>query len=322
MRRCLPLLFLLCLLLCGCAVSDPIAPMASNDLTAPGHDDASVIPHREAATLWFRLGDEALLAPETRELSVSPTASYELALLQALTDGPAAASTELTGLFPPGTRVNSVHRQGRTLFVTLSRQIMNAFADEPSAWESDPAWAEEVPLRRMLAMQAIAATVTENCDVDQVIILVEQSATGSDSLRLRQSYYRTGGDDNALAEPLTRNESLLLTPYNTARVVLDCCQTRNWARLYTFVARTDADGQARPVYDDFAARMDALPHLTGYSLSAGNITADGQRAAFTVTAALLDGTQTAERTWTLHLTRERGLWRVGLSQLTEREVQP
>ena len=53
---------------------------------------------------------------------------------------------------------------------------MNGDPDEPSNWRSDTAWAQEVPLRRRLAMQAIAATVTENTTAQQVVILWWSSA--------------------------------------------------------------------------------------------------------------------------------------------------
>lgn len=322
MRRLLPLL-LAVLLLGGCAARDPIAAMTSTsgeDQRIPSPADEAILPRQEQVTLWFRLEDEPLLAPETRTLEISPTAPFELTLLQALTSGPAAASTELRGLFPPGTRVLSTHLEGRTLFVTLSPQIMNDFADEPALWASDARWADEVPLRRRLAMQAIVATVTENCDVDQVVILVEQTSRGSDSLRLRERYYRAGGDANALAAPLTRDESVLLTPGNTLQVILTCWQERDWPGLYRYIARTDpASGEARPAYDAFAAQADGLPHLTAFTASAGSISPDGQSAVFSVTLTLLTDGQSRTVTCTLRLHRERGMWHISLTQLNGRE---
>lgn len=310
------------LLLTGCEGRDPIAAMVSTatDITVPAPAPEAALPRQESVTLWFRLGTEPLLAPETRSITLTPAAPFELTLLQALTGGPAASSLELNGLFPPGTKVLSTHLQGRTLFVTLSRQIMNNFADEPSAWATDPAWAAEVPLRRQLAMQAIAATVTENCDVDKVVILVEHTAQSGDSLRLRQGYYRVTPDANALAEPLTRDESVLLTPVNTAKLILDRWQLRDWARLYAFIARTDAStGEARPAYDAFAARMDSLPHLTGFTLSDGSVSPDGQSAVFSVRLTLLDDGRERIAEGTLRLHREKGIWRIDLSQFSGRE---
>ena len=102
-----------------------------------------------------------LLAAERRTVSRLPNEPYETALLRLLLEGPSLDAPALRGLFPAGTRVISTSRQGEMLFVTLSYQLMNGYSDEPSNWRSDTAWAQEVPLRRRLAMQAIAATVTE-----------------------------------------------------------------------------------------------------------------------------------------------------------------
>lgn len=317
MMRRLVLLLLCMLLLTGCAPRDPLTPMVSTatDVTVPAPVDAGALPRESAATLWFRFSGMPLLAPEERTLSLSLTAPYELALLQALTAGPTAASIELSGLFPPGVRVLATHRQGRTLFVTLSRQIMNDYADEAAIT------AEEAVLRRQLAMQAIAATVTENCDVDAVVILVEHTDPGSDSLRLRQSYYREGSDASALAQPLSRDEDVLLTPGNTLALALDSWQRRDWASLYPILARNDAaTGSARPAYEDFVAQMAALPHLTAYSASAGNISPNGQSAVFAVTLTYLDSGQPMPVTGVIRLHRERGIWRISLSQLSGREV--
>ena len=318
------LLLLSCLLLIGCVPHDPLADIvsASMDVTIPAPSDDQAIHDRSAATLWFRFGTEGLLAPETRMLELSPTAPYELTLLQALVGGPAASSLELQGLYPPGTRVVSTYRQGRLLFVTRSRQIMNNWADEPDGAVPDGEWAGEIRLRRLLGMQAIAATITENCDVDQVVVLVAQGSELTGSMRLRESYYRTGAPDSALAAPLTRNEALLLTPHTTLQLILQCWAERDWQRLYPFVARTDpADGAARPGYADFAAAMNALPHLTQSRFSGGSVTPDGLYAAFTLEAELLQDGHAASLTGAvIRLYRERGIWRIGLSQLTDREV--
>lgn len=324
MRRIIPVLLMLCLLLGGCTARDPIAPVLSplpeGSHSVPSSAIEASVPQESVVTLWFRFGNEPMLAPEIRTIDVSPAAPFELTLLQALTNGPAAASTDLSGLFPPGTRVLATHLQGRTLFVTLSRQIMNDFADEPDNWTGIPAWAEEVTLRRRLAMQAIAATVTENCDVDQVVILVEQTSSGNESIRLRQQYYRTGADAAALAEPLLRDERPLLTPANTMAIILDNWMRGTWAGLYPYIARTDAfDGAARPDYETFRTQADALPYLMDYSASSGSISPDGQTAVFAVTLQLLDNGQPREAHVVLRLHRERGIWRISLSHLTGME---
>lgn len=320
MRRLLPLL-LMCLMLCACS-RDPLSPMADPapaDVPVPAVEDMPAEDHQ--AVLWFRFGAEPYLAAETRSIPLTQTQSYPLALLTALLEGPSASATELNEVFPQGTRVLSVTQSGKTMFVTLSRHILNGYADEPADWRSHPAWAAEVPLRRQLAMQSIVATLTENCPVDQVIILVEQSGAATDSLRLRTGYYTLDGD-TSLADPLLRDESLLLTPARTAEVILQCWQEADWARLYLYVARTDpVTGAQRPSESDFAAAMSASPRLMQASAQGGSIT--GSSAIFTVSGAWLSGG--AEQPFsgmTLRLVQEKGLWRVGISQLTGREALP
>ena len=300
MRRLIPLL-LMCLLLCGCA-KDPITP--TSDANAPSDIPAPVVTdlpqNQDQVTLWFRFGTEPLLAPETRIITHARTESHALAILRALIGGPSAASTELSGLYPPGTQVISCTQSGRMMFVTLSKHIMNGYADEPADWRSRAAWA---------------------IDVATVVILVEQTATATDSLRLRQGYSTLDGD-MALADPLIRNEQLLLTPARTVDVILQCWQEGDFTRLYRYVARTDPDtGVARPEQDAFIQQMNAAKPLLYAQAEGGSITFGGQRAVFTICGAYWDdGEESPFTGMVLQLVREKGVWRIGLTQLTGREA--
>lgn len=315
----LAILLLCCLLLCGCSP----APLQSSP-NPPGAQIPAPVQEAPAAqelqaVLWFRCGEEPLLAPEGRSLRVGAGQSLPQVLLQALLSGPSSA--ELSPLFPQGTRLISVTQSGRRMFVTLSRHILNAYGDEPSAWQADPLWAREVPLRRTLAMQAIAATLSENCPVDEVVILVETTDAATDSLRLREGYYTLDGNE-AIADPLRRDESLLLTPGRTAEVILQCWQDQDFVRLYRYLASTDpATGAARPAREEFLALMAQTPVLISGSAAGGSL--DGQRAVFTLSGQWLrDGQAVPFEGLTLRLTREKGVWRVGLSELTGREALP
>lgn len=317
MKKLLPLL--LCLLLTGCT-SDPLLSMAvpgSPELPAPA---VTGLPESEdLATLWFRFGTEPFLAPETRVITHSRTEGHAVAILQALISGPGAASAGLTGLFPQGTQVISCTQSGNVMFVMLSRHIMNGYADEPAAWQSDPYWAAEVPLRRELAMQSIAATLTENCSVDSVVILVEHA--GSDSLRLRQSYYTLEKDDTPAA-PLRRDESLLLTPVRTAEAVLQCWQDGDFARLYRYLAADPADGTALPEENEFLTMAADLPRLLYAEANGGSISITGNSAVFTVSGAWVeDGAEVPFTGMILRLTREQGVWKLPLSQLRREAPQ-
>ena len=315
MRLHLIALLLCCLLLAGCSV-DPISRMSSpseTDLPAPVVDD---LPSRQdEVILWFRYAPEGMLAPETRVLDVTDAQSLAQPLLEALLDGPSAASVELRGLFPQGTKLVSLSQTGGTLFVTLSHHILDAYPDEPADWQSDPYWAVEAPLRRKLAMQSIVATLTENGPADALIVLVAADDTADSSLRLDNSYFRDGR--KGVASAIHRDESLLLTPLRTAEIVLQCWQETDWVRLHRYLARTDtANGDARPAEGELPALLADLPRLVRFDVSGGSTL--GSQAMFTYAGAHLDGT--AERPFTGHilrLTYERGLWRVGLSQLTE-----
>ena len=321
MRKLL-LPLLLCMLLSSCT-QDPLAPMVYSgqpvDIPAPAVDSLPQL--QDQATLWFRFGSEPFLAAESRTIAHQPTEAHALAIMRELLEGPSASRTQLNSLFPQGTQVLSVTQSGRIMFVTLSRHIMNGYADEPANWRDRPQWVIEVPLRRQLAMQSIAATLTENCAVDTVVILVDQTTT--DSLRLRQGYYTLDGDQS-LAAPLIRDESLLLTPSHTLAVILQCWQEQDYARLYQYIAPADPlTGAIRPSAEDFAVVMAAQPPLLHATAEGGSISSDGQRAVFTVSGAfLVNGAEQPFSGMVLRLHRDKGIWGIGLSQLTGREALP
>lgn len=323
MKR-LPLLMimlLLSLLLSGCTpsansmerLSVTAAPQEDTIPTADGEDAIST---ETSARIWYRYGEEPMLAAERRTVSRLPNEPYETALLRLLLDGASLNATALQGLFPAGTRVISTSRQGEMLFVTLSYQLMNAYSDEPENWRQDAAWAQEVPLRRKLAMQAIAATVTENTTVQQVVILLEQRGATTDSLRLRQKYYTLNDADDALADPLVRDETVLLTADGTMRTILWCMQHQDVQRLYRYLAPADPEsGAERPDEATFATAYAAYPALTDFAVAGGSVS--GARAVFTISGSRQkNGIAQEFAGRSVHLMQKNGLWYISMSQLT------
>ncbi len=308
------ILLLLCaLLLTGCAAPPSLQPILTEGTSLPLPQAEQARTSSDASILWFRYADEPVLAPERRIIETDPTISYERALLTALLGGPEAGSTELSGLFPTGTRVLSTHLEGRTLFVTLSRGMLRNLPDEPDGWRSDPYWRTEIPLRRELAMQSIAATVTENCPVDTVIILVEQGKTVTDSLRLRESYYQRGGDEEALAAPLTRDESVLLTAHGTAERLMTLWQTRDFLHLHRYVSPT-----GRLSEEAFLEAAAELPHLVSFTLSGGSV--QGRKATFSLSGIYAqNGEAIPFGPVTLRLTNAGGLWKIDQAELLVRK---
>ena len=152
MKKPVFLLFLLLLTLSGCAPL--VSPLQKETATlVPGTNP--VLPEaqapaslsvKETAVLYFRYMNEPYLASEIRQVTHSPSKPFELSLLTELISGPGSHSSDLTALFPPGTRVLSTVSQGRTLFVTLSREIMDAYPDDASVSGA------ERRLRRRLCM--------------------------------------------------------------------------------------------------------------------------------------------------------------------------
>ena len=153
LRRRFPRLMaaLLCtLLLGGCSQLLPDPVRSAQSTLVPGVD--TVLPDAEPAeaatslrevTLYFRYEDQPYLAPETRSLTVAPDEPFELALLRELAQGPSPSSVQLTSALPEGCLILSVAAQGRTLFVTLSNNILAGWSDEPATWEQDPYWQGE-----------------------------------------------------------------------------------------------------------------------------------------------------------------------------------
>ena len=317
-------LLVLCFLLAGCAAQTASVPESTlipgTDPLLPPAVDTDVLRTREDATLWFRFHDEPYLAPETRTLVQLNGQSYEEALLTSLFAGPGTQYVELRSPFPQGVRVAAVSKQGRTLLVTLSREFLNGLEDEPENWRDDRAWNLEISLRRQLAMQSLVATVTENCDVDEVIVLLEQGTDLKTSMWLEQSWFEDGSEGTEPAPPQTRNDSYLLTPSVTGEAVMTCWLQRDWQRLYLYVASVDAySGETRPEYSDFVARMEALPTLTDFVCTGFSVSRDGLETTLSVHADIraADGSIREMDARILRLRRDNGLWKIGISSLTD-----
>lgn len=265
---------------------------------------------QENVTLFFRYGAQPYLAGETRTLYITADTSTEERLVSELLAGPGSHTTGLNGLFPEGTKVTGVSREGRTLFVTLSSDLMNAMADEPENWREDTYWQTEVPLRRRLAMQSLVGTLTENRDVDEVQVLVEE---GTETARLKEDYYRTDEKTGALAASLRRDADLFLTPEVTLRHLLDRWKLEDWQGMYPFLS----DGEVT-AWADFVTGMNRMPRIRAYETHGASISPDGETATFPVDLETTgrDGTEESLKGRIMRLKRVNGLWKISWEQLT------
>lgn len=309
-------------LLAGCQRLPGHAPAAAR--IGDAQEETALLPDAEppasarvseSATIWFRFHDEPYLAPETQTVKRSPNVSFELTLMRALIAGPDIRFTALSPVFPEGTTVVSASVTGRTLYVTFSRELMNRYADEPKDWSSDTYWSREVPLRRELCLQAIAATATENCEVDNVQVLVANANGGAD--RLTMDYFPESAPGSMPADPAVRDDALLLTPDRAMDTALTALQEQDWQRLYLYLCENDpVTGAARTSYNDFMTVMDRMPRLTSFTLSDGSLSGS-DAVTYGLDAELLSGGRTVDTgTRTIRLYREKGLWLTTQSQLT------
>ena len=313
--RRLALLLIGALLLSGCTSSPPDT-LVRKDTDASqlvSADTRALSPDASAATLYFRYGDSAYLAPEERVLQVERNETLEKKLVQALIDGPAATHSHLHPLFPPGTEILAITNQEDTLFITFNEALLSRYSDEPSDISQEP-WKTEFSLRRHLCMDALTATLTEAGLCARVQVLVYQENNQSTSLRLQAGFFdRTRND--TLLPPLTRNEESIFTPHNAASAILNAWMIQDWPSLYALTAKADIL-DPRPDEQSAYQAFSSARALTGFLLSPGNVAASGRRAVLSANLAMrADGRDLSLDSYPMHLCREEGLWKIPYSRL-------
>ena len=311
-KRRLALLAALALLLSGCAASPPDSLMrgTTEGETLIDADTGHLTPDAQGAVLYFRYGNSGYLAAEERQVPVERNESPEKALVQALIDGPAATASALSPLFPPGTEVLAAVSQGDTLFITFSEALLGRYSDEPGDISAEP-WKTEAPLRRRLCLDSLAATLTEAGLCAQVQVLVYRGAGQATSMRLQAGFLDRSAD-SALLPPVTRDESRILTPHNTASAILSAWMAQDWTALYDWTARAAGRPGEQSAVDTFAAART----LTGFSLSPGGVSPNGQSAVVGADLSFQgEGQDTAFTGYPVRLVREDGVWRIPYAQL-------
>lgn len=303
MKRFLILFLLLgCGLLCGCSQSaspsEGAVPSGETRLPSPSASEEN--SSQWTAVLYFRYLDYPMLAGESRVLTVLRDESSEAALLRALLDGPSAQRMNLRRALNEDVTVTELSSSGETLFVTLSASFLQDGV--PDAWESDDYWAGELPARRRLAVYSLVNTVVENLPYTRVQILIDGGESAG--VRLDQSYFLTG--KQGPADLLRRDESLLLTPSNSARLAMEAWKARDYQTLFDFVS-----GEERPSLERFQQELDVSPALGSCEVSAGAVDEDGQGATVSLDCVLLSGEGSyALPSYPLRLRRENGVWKI------------
>ncbi|NLV57367.1 MAG: GerMN domain-containing protein [Clostridiales bacterium] len=308
----------LCVLMGGCSLStNPLekvratsVPGLAMRLHPASASDENVDTFQ--VSLYFRFENEPMLAAETRMLTARRDESKELVLLRALLEGPSAGHSELKRLFPEGVQVESVTEHNGILYITFNDALLTA--DEvPDDWQSRPEWVIEAPTLRALTIQSAIASVTESFPYHGVQILVYSTHKVQSSLRLENSYFLT--DAQGLSEPLSRNESLLLTPQNAVLRLMKAWQLRDYAAIYPYIA-TGKESELKPSLQNMSLELDAAASLMDYTVSGGSVSTDGRRCVLTVQYTLQgEGSIPIAASYPLPLIRENDIWKIEFAQL-------
>lgn len=262
-----------------------------------------------SAVLYFRYLDSPYLVFETRKIEIEQTESREKALVKALLSGPAPSGSAGRTLFPEGTEVISVIREGDSLYVTLSEQFLNAIPDENAATVFAK---EEAVLRRRLAASALVNTLTESGRFQKVQILVLRRNAAENSMRLSQRYYLE--DSDAIPPPLTRQEADILTPGKATEYILNLWRNQDWDRLVSLLAVEPGEEAVSPPKFD----ANSLPVLLTFSATPGTVSPDYTYALSLVTAEMSDasGDVILRNSQSVRLLRQNNYWLMSLESLT------
>lgn len=313
---------LMLLLLGGCKSAQPTALLVSPTQTPMAEETAAVDEisgvtrsDEHTVALYYRLQGEDMLARETRTVVLPNDYRLESRLVELLIEGPRASNLELTGLFPANTRLISVTEQDTLLFVTLSQEFLSTPHDMPVNWRDDRTLYEEVLTRRRLAVDSIVNTLTESTQYTSVQLLIQPNVQEAYGQRIaRKEIYASETDPTLLFGPVYRSESMILTHYNTANVLLSSWQQKNWERMYRFVVNREE----RPTAEAFEQEMDERRiSLFSYSISPGHVSSDGRKAIFSVQLGLsgADGVHQVITSMPLELTLEQDIWKITYNTL-------
>ena len=88
-------------------------------------------------------------------------------------------------------------------------------------------------VRRYLAFYSIVNTIVEYSNYDYVQIFIDRDGTGSGSPITNEECGLSGEES---IEPKGRNGSIILNEENTMREVMNSLESKDWSRLYDFIA--------------------------------------------------------------------------------------
>lgn len=265
-------------------------------------DEGSAVT--EKVSLYYRYGSLPYIAKQTREVTASPDENLLLVIANELFSGPDAGHPELKPLFHSQTRAIAVSESDSTLTILLNDAVYLSLSDEPSNWKSDEGWKSEILLRRHMALESLALTLTQFGKYSRIMVLVQNSRDISITERLTSRFF---GDNFAkVLSPLTRTTEYLLSPKKTAEIAIDALMQKDAETLEAVIVESDrqyARPSSFPTIFSFTVKDAEVLSGSGDAVAECEITYSRQGVEKTITYPLL-------------LINDNDIWKVsGLSLL-------
>lgn len=278
-------------------------------------DEISPIPEysmsaSSSVNLYYGYLDEQFLVCDTREIKLDENEEGEYQIIDQLIKGPKESNSSLTTLINTNTNIIDISDNDNYLFITLSNDFLSAPEDFRNSGMKEN-------VRRYLAFYSIVNTIVEYSNYDYVQIFIDRDGTGSGSPITNEECGLSGEES---IEPKGRNGSIILNEENTMREVMNSLESKDWSRLYDFIAYKDSDGSDRPAFSDFRNSITAdNVSISDSSVLSSAWPTDGlHNKVFVDFTVATDNTQpTAKSDVSVEVVRERSLWKITYSEFLE-----
>ena len=315
--RILLVVLVFCIMLTACNIIPSITPDVeeTTDIN-PLPEAANTVD--KAVTLYFKYADENMLAGETRIIDVPVNERIEMAVLEEIFKGPSQENPELTSVIPENAAIIDVTESGEYLFVTISKEFItesalaNVLADDAAAYQT-------AKQDMNLAIYSIVDTLIELGGFSRIQVLVDTNDSGRGE-RISLAAIGEENQEGGTLEPLGWNGTLLMTPENTVKLLMEALSKRDYATLYALIAYKNMDGTSKPSREDFISDLATQSStMEEYKVLDSLVSSDATSVIAAVSFSLKnqDGDTTVKENIILQLKRERDLWKVEYSSFEE-----
>lgn len=225
-------------------------------------------------TLYYRLTNEAYLVGINRNVTVMAGERTESAVIRALIEGVPMLVSDISALFPRGTRIEDTAFENGILYVTLSREFLDeaivnsidrdVYLSEESYYEALYLATQEMYLMRRLAVMSIVNTIAGSGRDVKVQMLIQEE----DGEPRRFTEAELGiSKEETLVDSLSFDKDIIITSEIVVRCFLEHIANRAYEKAYVLLAESDYTGAARPAYEDFEAKVVGTGRMESYEIT-------------------------------------------------------